>query len=55
MKTPQDLLLAELAELQETWSYTTEELSDIADKIIKFASYAIMDSEVQKFILDYKE
>ena len=37
-----------LKELKETWSYTTEELNDIREKMKSYAVVCLMDSEVRK-------
>jgi len=50
------LLDSILLELEDTWGYTREELSDIQDKLLVFASRvssnAAMSAEVQKLAED---
>lgn len=42
-----------LNSLEKTWDYTQEELNDIKEKMISYASDATMDSEVRREIEEY--
>ena len=43
-----------LYELEETWGYTSEELTDISEKIRWFANACLMDSHIRKELEEYK-
>lgn len=43
-----NLLSSILKRLKETWDYTEEELQDIKDAILEFATCVILDSDVRK-------
>lgn len=44
-----------LKDLQESWDYTTEELTDIKSKMLEYAGAAVMDSSVRKEVLSESE